>query len=143
MKHKILLAFAVLCSTVLMTVAQENKTEKVVKNFEELDEEPSFPGGTDSLYAFLARNIKYPTDAKEKGIEGRVYVSFIVETDGTFSNVKILRDIGGGCGEEVLRVLMKMPKWTPGRVGEKKVRVMFNLPVTFSLWQHDTPKRKK
>ena len=105
----------------------------MVKNFEELDEEPSFPGGTDSLYAFLARNIKYPADANEKGIEGRVYVSFIVETDGTFSNVKILRDIGGGCGKEAVRVIKLMPKWIPGTQRGRPVRTQFNLPIVFEL----------
>ena len=98
---------------------------------------PEFPGGSDSLYTYIARNIKYPEAAKKEKIEGRVFVTFVVEKDGRITGERILRDIGGGCGEEVLRVIRTMPKWKPGTQDGKPVRVQFNLPVAFELQDED------
>ena len=131
MKNKILLAFAVFFCTAGLAVAQDNSFDEEI--FMVIETQPEYPGGVDSLYAFVARNINYPAEAKAQKIEGRVFVTFVVEKDGTLSNLKILRDIGAGCGEEVLRVLRKMPKWTPGKHRGKNVRVQFNLPVSFTL----------
>lgn len=98
---------------------------------------PEFPGGEDSLFAFLSRNIKYPAEAKKADIRGRVFVTFVVEKDGRITGERILRDIGGGCGEEVLRVIRAMPKWKPGTQDGTPVRVQFNLPVSFELQDED------
>ncbi|MBU1369049.1 MAG: TonB family protein [Bacteroidetes bacterium] len=94
---------------------------------------PEFPGGPAKMMEYIAKNIKYPAMARESGIQGRVFVNFVVEPDGSVSNVKILRGIGGGCDEEAIRVVKSMPKWTPGRQRGKAVRVSFNLPVRFTL----------
>ena len=94
---------------------------------------PEFPGGYDSLYAYIARNISYPAEAKKADIHGKVYVTFVVEKDGRITGERILRDIGGGCGEEVLRVIRTMPNWKPGTQRGNPVRVQFNLPVSFEL----------
>ncbi len=94
---------------------------------------PEFPGGAEQMISFIARNIKYPPLAREKGIQGRVFVNFIIEPNGSVSNIKVLRGIGGGCDEEAIRVVESMPKWTPGRQRGKAVRVSFNLPVRFTL----------
>ncbi|HMM12194.1 MAG TPA: energy transducer TonB [Bacteroidales bacterium] len=94
---------------------------------------PEFPGGQQAMLEFIARNIKYPPLARESGIQGRVFVNFVVEPDGSVSNVKVIRGIGGGCDEEAVRVIQSMPKWTPGRQRGKPVRVSFNLPVRFTL----------
>jgi protein TonB len=94
---------------------------------------PEFPGGQQAMLEFIARNIKYPPLARESGIQGRVFVNFVVEPDGSVSNVKVIRGIGGGCDEEAVRVVQSMPKWTPGRQRGKAVRVSFNLPVRFTL----------
>ena len=98
-----------------------------------VETDPQFPGGEKAMQKFLADNIVYPQEAKDNKIEGKVFVSFIVEKDGTISNIKILRDIGGGCGAEVVRVINMMPKWKPGMQKGKPVRVHYNLPVNFSL----------
>ncbi len=95
-----------------------------------VQEEPRFNG---DLYSFLYGEIRYPLEAKELGIQGKVYVSFIVETDGSVSAVEILRGIGGGCDEEAIRVVKMMPKWSPGKQGGVAVRVKFTLPVKFTL----------
>ncbi len=99
-----------------------------------LDKMPEYPSGDAARNLFLAQNIVYPKEAKEKDIQGIVYVTFIVEEDGTVNNVKLLRGIGGGCDEEALRVVKMMPKWTPGNLKGKKVRVQFNLPINFKLY---------
>ena len=98
-----------------------------------VENEPEFPGGEDSLYAYIARNIVYPEAAKKEKIEGQVYVSFIVEKDGQLTGVKFLRDIGGGCGEEAIRVVKSMPKWKPGTQRGKPVRVQYHIPLRFIL----------
>lgn len=94
---------------------------------------PEFPGGPQAMMEFIARNIKYPPMARESGIQGRVFVNFVVEPNGSVTNVNVLRGIGGGCDEEAIRVVETMPKWTPGRQRGKAVRVSFNLPVRFTL----------
>lgn len=94
---------------------------------------PEFPGGTSAMLAYLAKAIKYPQLARELGIQGRVFVSFVIERDGSVSEVSVLRGIGGGCDEEAIRVVETMPRWEPGRQGGKTVRVSFNLPVHFRL----------
>lgn len=98
-----------------------------------VEQMPDFPGGEEALYKFLAGNITYPQSAKESGIQGRVYVTFVVERDGSINDVRVLRGIGGGCDEEAIRVIKAMPKWIPGKQRAKPVRVQYNLPVKFSL----------
>ena len=130
MKKLILLAaVALFCGTSAM--AQSDDVDDAV--FVVVEKSPEFPGGNDSLYAFIGRNIKYPEMAKKNKIEGRVFVTFVVEKDGQVSSAKILRDIGGGCGEEALRVVNSMPKWKPGTQRGNPVRVQFNLPIMFQL----------
>lgn len=94
---------------------------------------PEFPGGMEAMMKYFAENIKYPEEAKEKGISGRVFVQFVIEKDGSVSNVKVLRSIGGGCDEEAVRVVKGMPKWKPGMQKGKAVRVHYNLPLNFKL----------
>lgn len=95
--------------------------------------QPEFPGGLDSMYAYIQKNLVYPEKAKAEGIEGRVFITFTIEKDGSVSNVKILRGIGGGCDEAAKEVVEKMPKWKPGTQRGKPVRVQFNLPIKFEL----------
>lgn len=98
-----------------------------------VEQDPEFEGGMEALYKFLAANIRYPEQAKKEKIQGRVIVSFVIEKDGSVSDAKVLRGIGGGCDEESLRVVNAMPKWKPGQVAGEPVRVHFNLPVNFKL----------
>lgn len=94
---------------------------------------PEFPGGMDSLVAFLSRHVKYPERATEDSIEGKVFVSFVIEKDGSLSSIKVIHDIGGGCAQEVIRVLGIMPKWKPAMQDGQPVRFQFTLPVYFNL----------
>lgn len=107
--------------------------------FVEYKEDPEFPGGLKALHKFIEDNMQYPQIAAENCIGGRVYVQFEVDTDGTVLNPKILRDIGGGCGEEALRIVRLMPKWKPGRFYGKVVKTTFNLPIFFDKKKHCIP----
>ena len=109
----------------------EQKVEAEV--FLIVEEPPTFPGGDAALYKWLGENLKYPEEAKELGIQGRVFVSFVVEPDGSTSNVVVKRGIGGGCDEEAIRIVKAMPKWGAGKQRGQPVRVQFNLPIKFTL----------
>ena len=114
--------------------------------FRVVEEMPRFPGceseydkkarkkcAEQKMLAFIYDNIQYPPIARENGVEGTVVISFVVETSGRLSDIKVVRDIGAECGTEALRVVKKMPKWVPGKQKGKKVRVLYNLPVKYKL----------
>jgi periplasmic protein TonB len=103
------------------------------KVFTVVEEMPNFPGGEEKLFEYLQKNIKYPPVARENGIQGRVYVTFVVDKDGKIKDAKVLRGIGGGCDEEALRVVRGMPEWKPGKQNGRSVQVQYNLPVNFTL----------
>ena len=114
-----------------LSIAQTQVSDEEV--FQVVDEGAMFPQGKEAMTEFLAKNLKYPEKAIKDSIAGRVFVSFIVEKDGSLSNIKVLRDIGGGCGEEAIRVMKLMPKWTPAKVGNKLVRQQYYMPIEFRL----------
>lgn len=107
--------------------------EEAKQIFTVVEENPSFPGGETELNKFLKTNLVYPQTATENGIQGTVYVSFVVDSKGNVTDAKVLRGIGGGCDEEALRVIRLMPQWHPGKQNGKTVRVLFNMPVYFKL----------
>jgi protein TonB len=113
-------------------VEDEEEVEEA-EIFTVVESMPTFPGGMGALMKYLAENIKYPPLAKESGIQGRVFINFVVEPDGRISNVKVLRGIGGGCDEEAVRVIKSMPKWKPGKQRGKAVRVQYRMPIKFTL----------
>lgn len=119
-------------STITVSGGGVEKTEIPVVIF--ADEMPEFEGGVNGLMKFVSQNIVYPSIAREIGKEGTVHVSFIVNELGMVENVKVMRGIGYGCDEEVLRVMNKMPKWKKvGKNAGHPVKVRFNIPVSFKL----------
>jgi TonB family protein len=100
-----------------------------------VEEMPKFPGGESALMEYVSKNVVYPEEAKEKEIQGRVFISFVVEKDGSIGEVKVLRGIGGGCDEEAARVISSMPKWKPGKQKGEFVRVSYQIPIMFKLGQ--------
>lgn len=126
-------------STALKAIAvtETSIVEQQVKDQEQIftvvEKMPSFLGGPVDLFNFLSKNIKYPSEARKNKVKGRVYVSFVVEKNGSLSNIKVLRGIGSGCNEEAIRVVKSMPKWNPGKQRGKIVRVQYNLPIRFPL----------
>lgn len=115
---------------VLVVTATEPTGEEV---FEITEIQPKPAGGMEGWMNYLAESLKYPEEAKERGIEGTVVMAFIVNSDGTISNIETLRGIGGGCDQEAMRVIQNAPKWTPGQLGGKAVRVRMRLPLRFIL----------
>ncbi|MBK7175193.1 MAG: M56 family metallopeptidase [Bacteroidales bacterium] len=121
--------------------AATSKTQKPENDvFTVVEDPPSFPGGDDARIKYMVSSIKYPEDARKKGVQGTVYISFIVEEDGSISNVKTIRGIGAGCDEEAYRVVSEMPKWNPGKQRGKFVRVQYNMPIKFTLSNDKHPK---
>jgi len=100
---------------------------------EETSKEAKIACSNKQLLTYIYKQIKYPAIARQNQIEGTVVVGFIIEKDGQLSNVKILRDIGGGCGKEAARVIKSMPVWTPGKQNGRKVRVQYRIPVKYHL----------
>lgn len=118
---------------VLKPVLTDEKPATEDEIFVGAEKMPEFPGGEKELMRFIGEHITYPREAKEIGIAGTVYVSFVIEKDGSVSNIKILRGIGGGCDEEAVRVIKLMPRWSPGMQHTMPVRVSFNMPIAFKL----------
>ncbi len=114
-----------------IVVEEEEVEEEQI--FTIVEDDPEFPGGQAALMQYLQGNLKYPTMAREAGIQGTVFVTFVVERDGSITDVRILRGVGGGLDEEAIRVVQNMPNWTPGRQRGQAVRVQFNLPIRFVL----------
>jgi len=114
---------------------QQNQVveEETNQPYTYVEQMPEFPGGDEARLRFLNNNSRYPTMARESGIQGTVYVTFVVSKTGQISGVKVLRGIGGGCDEEAIRLVRAMPAWIPGRQNGKPVPVQFSLPVRFNL----------
>lgn len=111
----------------------EEETIEEEEVFLSVEENPEFPGGPAKLMEYVQKNLKYPMMARESGIQGRVFVNFVVEKDGSISNVNVLRGIGGGCDEEAIRVVQNLPKFKPGKQRGNPVRVSYTLPIVFRL----------
>ena len=109
------------------------KPEVATKVFDVVEEMPSFPGGNAALMSYLNSNTKYPVVAQENGVQGRVIISFVVERDGSISDVKVARSVDPSLDREAQRVVKSMPRWTPGKQNGQTVRVKYNVPVVFRL----------
>lgn len=119
-----------------LTTASAQKTvvaQKSQKVYEVVEQMPEFPGGMEGMMNYFATNIQYPEDAKNKGLGGRVLVRFIVETDGSLSEIEIVQKAYPSLDAEAVRAVKAMPRWTPGKEKGKPVRVKFTLPVAFKL----------
>lgn len=114
-------------------VAQPEPKPEVEKVFDVVEQMPSFPGGPSALMEWLSNNVKYPVVAQENGVQGRVVVSFVVERDGSITDVKVVRGVDPSLDREASRVVRDMPRWIPGKQNGSAVRVKYNVPVAFRL----------
>lgn len=114
-------------------VAQPEPKPEVEKVFDVVEQMPSFPGGPSALMEWLSNNVKYPVVAQENGVQGRVVVSFVVERDGSITDVKVVRGVDPSLVREASRVVRAMPRWIPGKQNGSAVRVKYNVPVAFRL----------
>jgi len=127
-------------------MTEDTKIEEVIYSDEEampeeradeiftiVEEQPAPVGGMQAFYDFVSKNLKYPSLASRSGIEGRVFVQFVVEKDGDLTDIQVVKGIGGGCDEEAARVLALAPNWQPGKQRGEPVRVRMILPIMFKL----------
>lgn len=118
----------------MATTPENNPTEdKQERVFDVVEVMPQYPGGIPQMMKFIISNIKYPKDAIKKGMQGAVVVQFVVEPDGSVSNVHVVRSVFPSLDTEAVRMVKAMPKWSPGMQNGKPVRVRFNVPIRFSL----------
>ncbi len=114
-------------------IATQKITEEPDQPFVIVEQMPQFPGGEKEMMKFIHNNLRYPSLAAENGIQGTVIVNFVVDRDGKITRIKVVRGIGGGCDEEAIRVLSKMPAWSPGKQGGKAVLVSYTVPIKYVL----------
>lgn len=119
-----------------LTTVSAQKTVVAKKNqqvFDVVEKMPEYPGGQAALFQYLSTNIKYPADAEKKKVEGRVLVTFVVNTDGSITDIEVVRKAFPSLDAEAVRVISGMPKWIPGEQKGQKVRVKYTVPLTFRL----------
>lgn len=127
-----------MCAMALICLVTANAQKTVVSQsnqnvYDEVEQMPEFPGGMEAMINFIQTNIKYPKDAIKQEVSGRVMVMFVVETDGSLSNVRVARKVFPSLDAEAVRVIKTMPKWKPGKEKGKVVRVNYTMPVVFSI----------
>lgn len=123
------------CATIDIVDAPASQQSEAEPIFTTVEQAACFPGGQGALMQWIGANLRYPEDAHENDIQGRVIVQFVIEKDGTISSPAIVRGVDKSLDKEAIRLIKKMPKWTPGRNNGQPVRSKFNLPITFRL-QH-------
>ena len=111
----------------------EPKEDVAKKVFDVVEEMPSFPGGNGALMQFLQSNVRYPVVAQENGVQGRVQIGFVVERDGSITDVRVVRSVDPSLDKEAMRVVKMMPRWNPGKQNGQTVRVKYTVPVLFRL----------
>ncbi len=127
-----------MCAMAVMCLVTANAQKTVVSQssqsvYDEVEMMPEFPGGMQAMIEYLNTNIKYPKDAIKQEVGGRVMVMFVVETDGSLSNVRVARKVFPSLDAEAVRVVKTMPKWKPGKEKGRPVRVNFTMPIVFSI----------
>lgn len=119
-----------------LTTVSAQKTVVAKKNqqvFDVVEKMPEYPGGQAALFEYLSKNVKYPADAEKKKVEGRVLVTFVVNTDGSITDIEVVRKAFPSLDAEAVRVISGMPKWIPGEQKGQKVRVKYTVPLNFRL----------
>ena len=135
MKRLILMSLMAICSltTVLAQKTVVSQKDQKEEPFNVVEDMPAFPGGMEAMIQFLSSNIQYPADAQKQKVDGRVLVKFVVEKDGSITEVKVIKPAFPSLDAEAIRVVKAMPKWKPGYQNGQAVRVQFAMPINFSL----------
>lgn len=124
---------AVLLLPLLPNKSYAQETDNKIYSFVSMETPPTYPGGMAKFYEFLGQNIKYPDSAKSQNIQGNVFISFVVEKDGSLIDIKVDRKLGYGTDEEAVRVIKLGKRWNPGTINGKPVRVKYNIPIKFAM----------
>ena len=135
MKRLIMMSLMAICclTTVLAQKTVVSQKDQKEDPFKVVEDMPAFPGGMEAMIQFISSNIKYPADVKKQKVDGRVLVNFVVEKDGSITEVKVIKPAFPSLDAEAVRVVKAMPKWKPGYQNGKAVRVQFTMPINFSL----------
>ena len=135
MKRLIMMSLMATCclTTVLAQKTVVSQKDQKEEPFNVVEDMPAFPGGMEAMMEFLIENVKYPADAKKQKVDGRVLVNFVVEKDGSITEVKVIKPTFPSLDAEAVRVVKAMPKWKPGYQKGQAVRVQFTMPINFSL----------
>ena len=135
MKRLIIMSLMATCclTTVLAQKTVVSQKDQKEEPFDVVEDMPAFPGGMEAMIQFISSNIKYPADAKKQKVDGRVLVNFVVEKDGSITEVKVIKPTFPSLDAEAVRVVKAMPKWKPGYQKGQAVRVQFTMPINFSL----------
>jgi protein TonB len=131
---KLLFASFIVATSITFSAFAQDTVKNVQSSkpiFTVIDQEPVFPGGDQAFLKYITNNLKYPEIAKLIGLKGKVFVSFVVDHDGTITDVKPIRCLGAGCESEAVRVISMSPKWSPGMSKGKTVRVVYTIPINF------------
>lgn len=133
MKKLILMLLVAECCLMTANAQKTVVSQTDQKVSDTVEQMPEYPGGMQAMIEFLQTNMKYPEDAAKQKVEGRVMVEFVVETDGSVSDVHVAKQVFPSLDAEAIRVVQAMPKWTPGKEKGKVVRVKYNLPIVFRM----------
>ena len=133
MKKLILMLLMAVCCLMTANAQKTVVSQTDPKVFDTVEQMPEYPGGMQAMIEFLQTNMKYPEDAAKQKVEGRVMVQFVVETDGSVSDVHVAKQVFPSLDAEAIRVVQAMPKWTPGMDKGRVVRVKYNLPIVFRM----------
>ena len=135
MKRLICMSLMATCclTTVLAQKTVVSQKDQKEEPFDVVEDMPAFPGGMEAMIQFISNNIQYPADAQKQKVDGRVLVNFVVEKDGSITEVKVIKPTFPSLDAEAVRVVKAMPKWKPGYQKGQAVRVQFTMPINFSL----------
>lgn len=140
MKNFLLLAIAFFSFQFMNAQEQTSKPQDTIYDFKEVDVKPEYPDGVEAFYKFIAKNFKVP---EEEGLNGKIITTFVIEKDGSISDIKVLQDIGYGSGAEVLKVLTMSKKWIPAKLNDIPVRVLYQFPITILSAEKYSKKSKR
>ncbi|HAH55915.1 MAG TPA: hypothetical protein DCM02_11705 [Flavobacterium sp.] len=127
MKNFLLLVITFFSFQLINAQEQTSQPQDAIYDFKEVDVKPEYPGGVEAFYKFIAKNFKAP---EEEGLNGKIITTFVIETDGSISDIKVLQDIGYGSGAEVFKVLAMSKKWIPAKLNGVPVRVLYQFPIS-------------
>ena len=133
MKKFIIMALMAVFGLITVSAQKTVVAQKNQKVFDIVEQMPEYPGGQAALFEYLSKNIKYPADAEKKKVEGKVFVTFVVDTDGKITEVSLLRKVFPSLDAEAIRVISAMPNWIPGKQKGQAVRVKYTVPIMFRL----------
>lgn len=140
MKNFLFLIFALFSFQITNAQEQTSQSQDTIYDLKEVDIKPEYPGGVEAFYKLIVKNFKMP---EEEGLRGKIITTFVIEKDGSITNIKVLQDVGFGSGAEVLKVLMLSEKWIPAKLNDISVRVLYQFPITIQTGDKYYKKNKK